>query len=169
MNADAASSSNGLPQGRQQGRTVFVQAVRDALQMAAREGWNELILSDANFADWPLGERVVAEALQDWARSGRHFLMLAMDYSGLPRQHARFVRWRQTWGHIIECRQCRATDALDFPSALWSPAWTMQRIDVERDVLICDSDAARRVTLRQLLDECRRDSVPGFPASVLGL
>lgn len=158
-----------LPQGRLSGRSVFVQAVRDALQVAAREGWNELILCDANFADWPLGERAVAEALQAWARGGRRFVLLAMDYSGLPRQHARFVKWRQTWDHIIECRVCRATDALAFPSVFWTPAWVMQRIDVERDVLVCDSEAARRVALRQLLDECRRDSSPGFPASVLGL
>lgn len=168
MNAEASSPA-ALPQGRLHGRSSFVQTVRDALQVAAREGWNELILCDANFADWPLGERAVAEALQAWARSGRRFVMLAVDYSGLPRQHARFVKWRQTWDHIIECRVCRSTDALGFPSVLWSPSWVMQRIDVERDVLVCDSEAARRVTLRQLLDECRRDSAPGFPASVLGL
>lgn len=158
-----------LPQGRLQGRSTFTQAVRDALQTAAREGWNELILADANFADWPLGERVVAQALQDWSRTGRRFVLLAMDYSGMQRLHPRFVKWRQTWDHIIECRSCRATDALAFPSVFWSPAWVMQRIDVERDVLVCDNAAPRRVTLRQLLDECRRDSTPGFPASVLGL
>ena len=163
------SSPLALPQGRLQGRSAFVQAVRDALQAAAQQGWNELIFCDANYADWPLGERAVAEALQAWSRGGRRFTMLAMDYSGVARQHARFVQWRQTWDHIIECRVCRATDALAFPSVLWSPGWVMQRIDVERDVLVCDSEAARRVTLRQLLDECRRDSTPGFPASVLGL
>ena len=158
-----------LPQGRLQGRSAFVQAVRDALQAAAVQGWTELILCDANFADWPLGERAVVESLQAWSRSGRHFVMLAMDYAGMPRQHPRFVSWRQTWDHIIECRVCRAGDALSFPSVLWSPGWVMQRIDTERDVLVCDNAAARRVTLRQLLDEYRRDSTPGFPASVLGL
>lgn len=158
-----------LPQGRLEGRSVFTQAVRDGLQAAAREGWNELILCDANFADWPLGERAVLESLQAWSSRGRHFVMLAMDYSGFLRQHARFVKWRQTWDHIIDCRLSHATDELAFPSVFWSPAWVMQRIDVERDVLVCDSAASRRVGLRQLLDECRRDSAPGFPASVLGL
>lgn len=169
MPATERSASPVLPQGRLEGRSAFTQAVRDGLQTAVREGWNELILCDANFADWPLGERAVVESLQAWSRRGRHFVMLAMDYSGFPRQHARFVTWRQTWDHIIECRLSRATDALAFPSVLWSPAWALQRIDVERDVLVCDSAASRRVGLRQLLDECRRDSAPGFPASVLGL
>lgn len=158
-----------LPQGRLQGRSLFTQALRDALQLAAREGWNELILCDANYADWPLGERAVVESLQAWSRGGRRFVMLGMDYAGVVRQHARFVKWRQTWDHIIECRVCRSGDALAFPSALWTPAWVMQRIDSERDVLLCDSAATRRVELRQLLDEWRRDSTPDFPASVLGL
>lgn len=167
MSAESAQPQ--LPQGRLQGRSVFQQAVRDALLCAAREGWNEIIVCDADFADWPLGERAVAEALQDWSRSGRRFLMLAMRYDGLPRWHARFVKWRQTWDHIIECRVCRSSDALAFPSVFWSLDWVMQRIDTEQDVLLCDHQAARRVALRQLLDECRRDSTPGFPSSVLGL
>lgn len=167
MSAESAQPQ--LPQGRLQGRSVFQQAVRDALLRAAREGWNEIIVCDADFADWPLGERAVAEALQDWSRSGRRFLMLAMRYDGLPRWHARFVKWRQTWDHIIECRVCRSSDALAFPSVFWSPDWVMQRIGTEQDVLLCDHEAARRVALRQLLDECRRDSTLGFPSSVLGL
>ncbi len=168
MPADAPAPES-LPQGRLNGRSVFTQAVRDALRAAARESWNELILCDANYADWPLGERAVVESLQAWARGGRRLHMLAMDYAGVARQHARFVKWRQTWDHIIECRVCRSSDALAFPSALWTPAWVMQRIDPERDVLVCDSAASRRVELRQMLDEWRRDSTPGFPASVLGL
>jgi hypothetical protein len=158
-----------LPQGRLQGRSIFQQAVRDALLQAAREGWSEIVVCDASYADWPLGERAVAEALQAWSRGGRRFVMLAMSYEGIPRWHARFVKWRQTWDHIIECRVCRRSDALAFPSVFWSPSWVMQRIDTEQDVLLCDHEAARRVALRQLLDECRRDSSPGFPASVLGL
>ncbi|MFN7640914.1 MAG: hypothetical protein ACK5OI_15025 [Curvibacter sp.] len=158
-----------LPQGRLQGRTAFQQAVRDALLTAGREGWREIIVCDASFADWPLGERAVAKALQDWSRSGRRFVMLAMGYEGLPRWHARFVIWRQTWDHIIECRTCRGSDASSFPSVFWGPSWVMQRVDTKQDVLLCDHQAARRVALRQLLDECHRDSSPGFPASVLGL
>jgi len=168
MNADD-SGAVALPQGRLSGRSAFEQTVRDALQEAARQGWQELILSDANFADWPLGERAVAESLQAWSRSGRRFVMLATDFSGVQRQHARFVSWRQTWGHIIDCRVCRDADPLDFPSLIWSPAWVMHRLDPEHGVLICDSDAVRRVALRQLLDEWRRNSSPGFPASILGL
>lgn len=46
-----------LPEGRFSGREAFQQLVRDALATAAREGWREIILSDADFHDWPLGRR----------------------------------------------------------------------------------------------------------------
>ena len=72
-----------LPHGRFEGREAFRQRVRDALACAAREGWREIVLSDADFHDWPLGERAVIESLNDWARSGRKLVMLAKTYDEL--------------------------------------------------------------------------------------
>lgn len=158
-----------LPTGRFAGREAFAQTVRDALACAAREGWRELVLSDADFGDWPLHERAVVESLQAWAGSGRRLRMLASRFDHVQRHQARFVAWRQTWDHIIDCRQCRGADAQDFPSAIWSPGWVMQRHDLQRSVFVCDSDAARRLALRQVLDEWSRNSTPGFPATTLGL
>ena len=166
MNAETSLS---LPQGRMQGHGALMQAVRDAFRLAAQKEWREMILCDKDFSDWPLGEREVVESLQAWATKGRRFAMLAMDYAEMPRRHARFVRWRQIWGHIIDCRVCATRDPQTFPSVLWTPSWVMQRIDPVHDVLVCDSEAARRVGLRQELDERWRNSGPGFSASVLGL
>lgn len=163
------SGAGGLPSGRFSGREAFAQTVRDALACAAREGWREIILSDATFADWPLHERAVVESLQAWARGGRHLLMLATRFDEVQRHQPRFVAWRQAWDHIIECRQCRGVDPQDFPSALWSPGWVLQRYDALRSVFVCDTEAARRQALRQALEECRRNGTPGFPASTLGL
>ena len=62
-----------LPSGRLEGRELFRRAVRDALACAADQGWHELILSDASFEDWPLGESaVVAEADPAGAPLRRH-------------------------------------------------------------------------------------------------
>jgi hypothetical protein len=52
---------------------------------------------------------------------------------------------------------------------MWSSAWVLQRHDVARSVFVCDTDASRRLALRQVLDEWRRNSTPGFPATTLGL
>lgn len=159
-----------LPSGRLSGRVAFQQMVRDALATAAQEGWGEIIIADADFHDWPLGERAVAESLQDWARSGRRFTMLAGTYDDVVRRHARFVRWRGTWDHIITCRKCPGVDPLDMPSAIWSPAWVMQRVDPQRCAMLAGTEPDRRVLLRELLREWTQSkSSPGFPATTLGL
>jgi len=165
----AASEAHALPNGPYAGRDSFRQLVRDALACAAREGWREIILSDADFADWPLGERAVAESLQVWSASGRRCTLLARTYDGVAREHARFVKWRQTWAHIIDARACPAADALDLPSAIWSPQWVMRSVDPERNAGVCGREPERRVLLREDLQAWLRKSGPSFPAFTLGL
>lgn len=165
-----AGSLDSLPGGRFNGREAFLQLVRDAITTGAREGWPEIFISDANFHDWPLGERDVVDALQNWARRGRRFTMLASAYDDVIRRHARFVRWRGTWDHIITCWRSPSASPLDVPSALWSPHWVMHRLDPERCVGVTGSEPERRVLLRETLNEwVRSKSSPGFPASTLGL
>lgn len=167
--APAEPAAGPLPSGRFAGRLAFQQLVRDSLACAAREGWREIVFCDASFEDWPLGERAVAESLQAWSRSGRRFIMLARRYDELIRRHPRFVNWRKTWSHIIECWACPSADPLDMPSAIWSPSWVMRRLDLERSTGMCGAEAERRVALREHLDEWLRKSGPGFAASTLGL
>ena len=162
----------GLLQGCFSGRADFQQLVRDALKAAALEGWPEIILSDASFADWPLGERAVQESLQAWARSGRRLTLLACGegYRDLVRRHARFVRWRCTWDHLISCHACPPGKAADLPSALWSRGWVLQRLEPVRCVGVAGADPQRRVLLQQNLAQwLRAASVPAFPATTLGL
>lgn len=158
-----------LPQGRFEGREAFVQMVRDALACAAAEGWRELILCDASFADWPLGERAVAESLQAWSAGGRRCILLARRYDDVRRLHSRFVGWRQAWSHIIEARGCPSADALELPSAIWSPAWVMRRLDVERSHGVAGVEPERRVAVREVIDGWLQQSSPAFPATTLGL
>ena len=159
-----------LPQGRFSGRTDFQQLVRDALAAAAREGWPELILSDASFADWPLGERAVQESLQAWSRSGRRMTLLACGYDEMVRRHPRFVRWRGTWDHLLSCRACSPSLASDLPSALWSPDWALERLDPVHCVGVSGGSPERRVLLRQALGEWLQfKSAPAFAATTLGL
>ncbi len=158
-----------LPVGRFTGPTEFAALIRLALGAAASQGWSEIILSDRSFEDWPLGERVVSQSLQDWSRSGRKLTMLAKNYDELIRRHARFVTWRRTWAHIIDCRSNTSMSADDFPSAIWSPAWVCQRLDLDRCTGISGVEPARRVLLKERLDECLRRSSAAFPATTLGI
>jgi len=158
-----------LPSRRFEGRNDFRQLVRDALAAAAREGWREIVLADADFADWPLGERAVAESLQAWSGAGRRMVLLARHYDEVRRQHARFVQWRVTWSHVVTPMACPAADALELPSAIWSPGWALERLDPLRCNGYCGSEPERRVLLRERLDEWLARATPGFPASTLGL
>ena len=159
-----------LPHGRFEGREAFRQALRDALAHAAHAGWRELILADVDFRDWPLGERAVVEALQQWARSHRRITLLALDYDGLVREQPRFVHWRVRWEHIVTCRKAQTSDPLALPSALWSPHWVLARIDARRCTMVAGDEPDRRLLLRQQLQEwLEHRSTPGFPSSVLGL
>lgn len=158
-----------LPSGRFEGRIAFQQLVRDALAAAGREGWREIILSDPDFADWPLGERAAADSLNAWSASGRRCILLARRWDEVVRRHARFVRWRGTWAHIIDARACRAADPLELPSAIWSPGWVMQRLDLDRCNGYSGSEPERRLMLRENLQEWLRQSSPSFPSNTLGL
>ena len=159
----------GLLEGPFTGAAEFSQLVRDALVCAADEGWSEMVWSDASFEDWPLREKAVIDSLNAWSRRGRKLLLLARSFDSVQRYQARMVTWRNTWDHIVECRVCKTLDAADFPSALWSPRWVMRRLDLTRSTGIAGSEPQRRVLLREELEECRRQSSPGFSATVLGL
>lgn len=164
---DAAIST--LPEGLFSGRTEFAALLRQALSGAARQGWREIIWCDPDFADWPLGERAVAQALNDWAQSGRKLTLLAARYDAVLRQHARFVGWRRTWSHLVECRKGGAVSAGSLPSAFWSPEWMFERLDVPRSIGLASTDAVRRRALKERLNEHLAGSSAGFPATVLGL
>lgn len=165
MDAEQALPATGQFTGRQ----AFAQTVRAALACAAEQGWAELILSDADFADWPLNEPGVAQSLQAWARRGRRFTLLAADYDELRQRHPRFLAWRRTWDHLIDCRLAPGRSASAFPSVLWSPVWFMHRFDPLHCTLTCSTQTEAREDLRGVLDELLRDSRPGLPASILGL
>ena len=163
------SAENGLPQGRFEGPTEFAQLIRMAFATAATQGWREIIICDNTFEDWPLGERTVAESLNEWAKSGRKLTMLAKNYSEVTRRHARFVTWRRRWAHIIECRAMTAVSPDDVPSALWSPEWVFQRVDLVRSTGFSGIEATRRIALKEKLDEFQKRSTSAFAATTLGL
>lgn len=168
-NHRAGALASDLPEGRFSGPVEFSALVRRSFAAAAEQGWREIILCDSTFEDWPLGERAVAQCLNDWSKSGRKLTMLAKNYNEIVRRHSRFVTWRQTWAHIVECRANAAISAEDLPSALWSPVWVFQRSDLARSTGVCGGGADRRVALKERLDACLRLSSPAFAATTLGL
>ena len=157
------------PEGAFDGRLEFLARLRAAVDAALREGWREIVFSDPTFVDWPLGERSFVEVLNAWAAGGRSLTMLAGSFSIFDREHARFVQWRRTWSHIVDCRVCTGAGAPRVPSAIWTPAWQLHRINIESSRGTSGSDSERRRALREQIDECLRRGRPAFPATTLGL
>jgi hypothetical protein len=69
----------------------------------------------------------------------------------------------------VECRVCKGVEATEFPSALWTPTWALRRLDLVRCTGVSSKEPRMRQLLREELEERKRQSSPGFPASVLGL
>lgn len=151
------------------GPAAFAQQVRLMIQMAAQQRWPHMVWSDVNFEDWPLRERVIIDALNAWAGPGRQLTLLAKRYNQVPLLHPRFAQWRGTWSHLVDCRVVKHLGDSEMPSALLGPEWFLHRREVTRSVGICSQEVRNRIELTELLDECRRQSAPGFPATTLGL
>lgn len=158
-----------LPEGRLEGRGLFADLVRQAFAAAAQEGWPRMLLCDADFADWPLGEREVVESLHAWSARGRTMQLLARDFTPLRERHPRFVQWRVTWSHLVEAHACVHAPAADLPSVLWSPAWSLHRIDPLHGTMVASRRADQRVALQEALQGWWQKGSPAFPASTLGL
>jgi hypothetical protein len=165
----ATDASPELPFGRMQGRQAFTHAVRTAMSCAARERWSLIILSDTDFSDWPLGERAVVESLHAWAGRGRSMQLLASDFRPLRERHPRLVQWRVTWSHLVQAHACASLPAGALPRAIWTPTWTMERLDTDHFNLVASDDPVRRGQLKERLQACWNAGTPSFAATVLGL
>lgn len=161
------------PEGRFVGRRDFQDRLVQGLQAAAQVACPLLWLCDPDFAAWPLGERRLVEALDSWAMATRahplaQLRVLGQRFDDMRLRHARFVDWRARWSHRVEVRVWSAgQDSL--PSELWTPEWTLQRVDVDRDVVVATTEAAQRTRLDELLQQRWQQARPGFPATSLGL
>jgi len=81
---------------RIQTRTEFHEALLAAIDEAARAQWPELLFCDADYADWPLGERRFVAGLERWVSSRRRLVLLGSAFDGVPRRHGRWVEWLAT-------------------------------------------------------------------------
>jgi hypothetical protein len=102
-----------------QGRSDFQSQVIQTFQWAAEQGCSVIQAWDAAFADWPLSDSGLLEAVRVWASPNRSLQLLALEYEELPRRHPKFVRWRRDFGHCVTARAVEPELRLDAaPQAL---------------------------------------------------
>ena len=151
-------------------RNAFHEGVRRCLAEVAEVGCRELLLSDVDFADWPLGERAVIDSLTAWAQSHRRLTLLAATFDEVPRRHARFAEWRRTWAHVVACRAHDELEPGEMPSMLLAPGLLgLRLVDPIRYRGSITRDAADLLRWRDALNAVLERAQPAFPATTLGL
>lgn len=148
----------------------FEEALREAFSMVAEQGCREVLISDTDFANWPLGERAVVDQLAQWAMSHRKMTVLALHYDEVTRLHARWVQWRRQWAHVVDCRVVDDLDAKEVPTLLLAPGVVVVRLvagDSVRGSISTDPGDIERA--REQVDAMAQRSQEGFPVNTLGL
>lgn len=151
-------------------RNAFHDALRAAFAEAADVGCREILLCDDDFADWPLGERRVVEDLTRWAASHRSLLVVARHFDEVARRHARWVEWRRSWSHVVQCRANNELEAGQMPILLLAPGATSVRlVDRVHYRGTLSRDKADTIVWREALDAVLQRSEESFPPTLLGL
>jgi peptidyl-tRNA hydrolase len=155
---------------RFESRHDFQEAVRAAFEFAAEQGSRELWLCDTDYADWPLGERAVVEALTRWAYGHRRLVVLASSFDEIVRRHARWVQWRREWAHIVECRSIEQLPPQQVPRLWLAPGQHLVRLlDPLHYRGVVENHGVDLVAAHEALNEMLQLSVDTFPAHTLGL
>lgn len=170
---EGSTTHGGWPEGRYSGPEALRQLVRDAVRLALLHGIHEMFWSDPDFADWPLGEAELNSDLNRWAQAGGQLRLLATDFRAVEALHARFVVWRTRWSHQVQARAVRRGTSRAamtvIPSALWTPQWSFERIDVEHQVVLASHERAARMHTLERMEGHWRQAGPAFAATTLGL
>ena len=151
-------------------RSGFHEAVRQAFAEAAEAGCPEIWLCDADFADWPLGERAVVEQLTHWAGAQRRLTLVASHFEEVARRHARWVEWRRNWAHVVHCRSNTELERSRFPCAMLASgrfSLALSSLEHHRGRVSRNADDMQRC--RESIDAVLQRSEVSFPATTTGL
>jgi hypothetical protein len=151
---------------RFEGREAWIQALRDLL---AAPGSLVAMYSD-DYAEWPLNERAVIDALEAWAvaRSQPCVRMLARSFDGLMQRCPRFVDWRTRFAHLIECRELGDTEPPRSECLLTREVGVLA-LPGENFRRAVGCSGARLQGLLRGFDEGWAQGTPGFALRPLGL
>lgn len=151
-------------------RDEFQDSLRHAFDLAAERGATELWLCDPDYADWPLGERTVVDALARWAMSHRKLVLMAASFDEIVRRHARWVNWRRDWAHIVECRMVEHLRPEQVPRMWLARKQHLVRLlDPIRYRGVAESQGPDLLKAEEALGETLQLSVDAFPVNTLGL
>lgn len=154
-------------------REDFVEALRQGLFQAAEQGCREMWWCDSDYADWPLGEPAVLDALTRWCLPHRRLVMVAQTFDEIRHSHSRFVQWRIRFSHVLDARQYGEEGDVShevLPMLMLAPSVaTVRLFDKQVWRGSVSYEKADELRTRDLVDAIAQRSVPSFASTTLGL
>ena len=152
-------------------RSAFHAAVRDALGAALVQRARRMVWVDPDFEHWPLDDAALLQSLGDWLRlPQRQLMLLANDFEGVRRQHARFVASYRTWSHVIAAFSPAQDDAAELPSLLLvQDTVQLQLLDKAHWRGWSSTEPATLRLGSERVDALLQCAEPAFPVTTLGL
>jgi hypothetical protein len=151
-------------------REAFHDALRRAFAGLATHGCREVAMCDETFADWPLNEPAVVDALTRWALPHRRMTVIARQYDELERLHPRWVAWRRRWSETVDCRTPEEGLALALPVLFVAQGATVVRLRSAMPYRGSESGIqADIIQATEEFDAISQRSGPAFPSTILGL
>jgi hypothetical protein len=160
-----------FPAGPITARAEFQSAVRAFIENAGVAGVRRMWWLSPDYADWPLEEPAVIEALTHWARTpGAHITWIGHDFDRVRRAMPRLTRWRQTFSHVLSCRSPEEVCGTDMPTLLVADHLAVLRLlDLERMRGYVRTDGSDVQRAHEEIDVILQRSSDAFPAVTLGL
>ncbi|MDE2613367.1 MAG: hypothetical protein KGL78_07990 [Burkholderiales bacterium] len=152
-------------------RAGFVAALHWGFAQAVARGARRIVCVDPDFADWPLGDPALLEALTQWLRRPqRQWLLLAATFDEVPRRHPRFVSWRRHWAHAVDAWRAPEDLSASLPTLLLDDGPLLVRL-VDRAHWRGRAALGARESrpFRDEIDAVLQRSTQTLPATQLGL
>ncbi|MEK8031366.1 hypothetical protein AACH06_11105 [Ideonella sp. DXS29W] len=160
-----------FPAGPVTSRAEFQAAVRTFIREASPAGVRHMWWVSPDFAEWPLDEPELLDALMHWARApGVRITWVCQDFERVRRAMPRLTRWRQTFSHVLSCRMPEEVAVTDMPTLLVSDQLAVLRLmDRERVRGYVRVEPADVQHAHEEIDVILQRSSDAFPAVTLGL
>lgn len=152
------------------GRAAARGAWRELLLALPEAAPRELLLVDADFADWPFDEPAVIEALTRWVRlAGRRMVWIGDDFEAVDQRFARLAAWRRDFAHAVEAFAPVDGERIDWPCWLLAERCAVVLVDRGRWRGRNVTALAELRAMREACDAFLQRCEPAWPGTVLGL
>lgn len=146
------------------------ETLLQCLAAAQEQACIRVVLCDPSFAQWPLSETDILEALQAWLHPQRQLVLVANEFDTIVRRHPRFVAWRQRWDVLVPGRKVIRQFAGETPSFVLAGT---QAVWLTRPEFFTGVYGNDPLLVQQVAEQAgewlESRSVNGFAANTLGL